>query len=43
MNIQDQRLFKTEVIKERVVFKMSVEAHRFVIFLKYHKFRNAWS
>ena len=26
VNFQDQRLFETEVIKEKVVFKMSAEA-----------------
>ena len=30
MNFQDQKLFETEVIKEKVVFKMSAEAHQFV-------------
>ena len=38
VNFQDQRLFETEVIKEKVVFKMSAEAHQFAIFKKYHKF-----
>ena len=38
VNYQDQRLFETEVIKEKVVFKMSAEAHQFAIFKKHHKF-----
>ena len=36
-------LFETEVIIEKVVFKMSSEAQKFAIFKKYHKFGNAWS
>ena len=32
MNFQDQRLFETEVIKEKVVFKMSAKAHQFAIY-----------
>ena len=31
VNFQHQRLFETEVIKEKVVFKMSVKAHQFAI------------
>ena len=32
VSFQGQRLFETEVIKEKVVFKMSAEAHQFAIF-----------
>ena len=32
MNFQDQRLFDTEFIKEKKVFKMSAEAHQFAIY-----------
>ena len=38
VNFQDQRMFETEVIKEKVVFKMSAEAHQLAIFKKYNKF-----
>ena len=31
VNFQDQRSFETEVIKEKVVFKISAEAHQFAI------------
>ena len=31
------KLFETEVIKAKVVFKMSTEAHQFAIFWKYYK------
>ena len=31
-NFQDQRSFETEVIKEKVVLKISAEAHQFAIF-----------
>ena len=34
VNFQDQRFFETDVIKEKVVFKMSAEAHQVVIFKK---------
>ena len=37
MNFQDQTLFETEVIKEIAVFKTSLEAHQFAIFLRYHE------
>ena len=33
MNFKERSLFETEVIKEKVVFKMSAEAHQFAIFL----------
>ena len=32
VNFQYQLLFETEVIKEKVVFKMSSQAHQFAIF-----------
>ena len=32
VNFQDQMLFETEVDKEKAVFKMSSEAHQFVIY-----------
>ena len=32
MNFWDHKLFKIEVIKEKVIFKMSAEAHQFAIF-----------
>ena len=35
MIFQDHRLFETEVIKEKVVFKMSFEAHQIAIFKQY--------
>ena len=38
VNFQNQRLFETEVEKEKVVFKMSAEAHQFSIYLKHNKF-----
>ena len=37
-NFEDQRLFETKVIKDKVVFKMSAEAHQLAIYEKYHKF-----
>ena len=43
VNFQDQRFFETDVIKEKVVFKLSAEAHQVVIFKKYHQSQNAWS
>ena len=42
VNFWDLKLFKTEVIKEKVIFTMSAAAHQFAIFNKY-KFWNAWS
>ena len=32
VTFQDQRLFETEVIKEKVVFKMSAETQKFAIY-----------
>ena len=32
MSFQEEKMFETEVIKERVVFKMSAKAHRFDIY-----------
>ena len=32
VNFQDQRLFETQFIKEKVVFKMSAEAQQFAIY-----------
>ena len=32
VNFQDQRLFETEVIKEKIAFKMLAQAHQFIIF-----------
>ena len=31
-NCQDQRLFETEAIKDKMVYKMSAEAHQFAIY-----------
>ena len=32
VNLQEQRLFETEVIKEKAVIKMPAETHKFAIY-----------